>query len=74
MKDLRENAGKRAEEIALELDIAVSTVRFWEQGRHEPRIPISKVPEFLKAYNCSIDEAIEASKESQRQFAKKQSQ
>ena len=72
MKQLRENSGKRVEMIAGILEISASTVWNWEQGKHEPRLPLSAIPKFLDVYNCSLEEAIEATTESQRLFAKHQ--
>ena len=72
MKELRENSGKRVELIAGILEISASTVWNWEQGKHEPRLPLTAIPKFLEVYNCSLDEAIEATIESQRLFAQNQ--
>jgi transcriptional regulator with XRE-family HTH domain len=68
MKQLRERLNKRVEHIAIELDIATSTVWNWEKGRHEPRIPISLVPKLLKAYECSLEEVINSAQESVKQY------
>ncbi|ABW32998.1 helix-turn-helix domain-containing protein [Acaryochloris marina] len=74
MKQLRERLNKRPEEIAVELNVALSTVRNWESGRHEPRLPISEIPQFLKTYQCSLDDAIAAAAASHKKFhGKKQS-
>ncbi len=72
MKQLREKSGKRAEEIAAILALSVSTVRNWEQGKHEPRFPITEIPRFLEAYDCSLEDAIHATEESKRLFARNQ--
>ena len=55
LRELRESAGLKPEELAFRLDIGYSTVRNWEIGRHEPRLPITKVPSLLQLYNCSLE-------------------
>lgn len=68
MKQLRQRLKKSPEEIAVALSVTVSTVRNWESGRHEPRLPISDIPKFLDAYQCSLDDAIAAAAESHKKF------
>ena len=68
MKKLRERVKKRPETIASELNVALSTVRNWESGRHEPRLPLTQIPDFLKAYDCTLEEAIAAAMGSYAQF------
>ncbi len=68
MKQLREKAGLRTVDIASRLGLAESTVRNWDVGRHSPRLPIEDVPKFLEVYGCTLDEAIEAAKESRKKF------
>lgn len=63
MKDLRRKAGLRAEEVAVQLDIAVSTVRNWEQGRTIPRLRLDQIAELCKIYKVSFDELVAASRE-----------
>lgn len=68
MKQLREKAGLRTVDVASKLGIAESTVRNWDIGRHEPRLPISDIPKFLEVYQCTLDEAMTAAKESRKKF------
>lgn len=68
MKQLREKAGLRTVDVASKLGIAESTVRNWDIGRHTPRLPIEDIPRFLEAYQCTLEEAIKAAKESRRKF------
>ena len=71
MKQLRERTNKRAEEIAAELGVALATVRFWEQGHHEPRITLSAMPKLLEVYQCSLEEIVQATLKSQKSFQEK---
>ncbi len=68
MKQLREKAGLRSVDVASKLGIAESTVRNWDIGRHSPRLPIEEIPEFLKVYQCTLEEAIEAARNSKNKF------
>ena len=68
MKHLREKAGLRSLDVASKLGIAESTVRNWDIGRHSARLPIEESPEFLKVYQCTLEEAIEAAKSSKKKF------
>lgn len=60
MKDLRLRSGKRAEEIAVELGVAVSTVRNWDQLKSTPRMTPKNFRRLMLAYQCTLDELIEA--------------
>ncbi|MFN6497945.1 MAG: helix-turn-helix domain-containing protein [Nostoc sp. DedQUE01] len=68
MKGLRERAGLRTVDVASRLGIAESTVRNWDIGRHTPRLPIEEIPKFLEVYQCTLEEVIEAAKESKKKF------
>ena len=68
MKRLREKAGLRSVDVTSKLGIAESTVRNWDIGRHSPRLPIEEIPEFLKVYQCTLEEAIKAAKNSKKKF------
>ncbi|WP_230967422.1 helix-turn-helix domain-containing protein [Nostoc commune] len=68
MKELREKAGLRTVDVASKLGIAESTVRNWDIGRHTPRLPIEDIPKFLEVYKCTLEEVVEAAKESKRKF------
>lgn len=63
MKQLRLRSGKRAEEIAAELGVAMSTVRNWEQLKNVPRMTPLAMQKLMQVYNCSFDELVEAEKE-----------
>jgi putative transcriptional regulator len=63
MKDLRLRAGKRAEEIAVELGVAVSTVRNWDQLKTAPRMTPLAMQKLTEVYGCSFDELVQAEKE-----------
>jgi putative transcriptional regulator len=68
MKKLRERVSKRPEEIAVALNVAVSTVWNWESGKHEPRLPLTGIPKFLETYQCTLDEAIAAAQSSRSKY------
>lgn len=65
---MRERAGLRTVDVASRLGIAESTVRNWDIGRHTPRLPIEEIPKFLEVYQCTLEEVIEAAKESKKKF------
>jgi putative transcriptional regulator len=60
MKELRKRSGKRAEEIAAQLGVAMSTVRNWEQLKNVPRMTPVSMKRVMEVYNCTLDELIEA--------------
>lgn len=62
MKDLRQRVGKRPEEIAVEMGVAVSTVHNWDQLRSVPRMTAAGFKKLMTAYECTLDELIEAEK------------
>ena len=63
MKDLRLRSGKRAEEIAVELGVAVSTVRNWDQLKTAPRMTTAGLQKLMTTYKCSFDELVQSEKE-----------
>ncbi|NEQ66476.1 MAG: helix-turn-helix transcriptional regulator [Symploca sp. SIO2D2] len=63
MKDLRLRVGKRAEEVAAELGVAISTVRNWEQLKTAPRMTPLGIQKLMDVYKCSFDELLEAETE-----------
>ena len=63
MKQLRLRTGKRAEEVAVELNVAVSTVRNWDQLKNVPRMTPMKLQQLMEVYNCTFDELLQAEKE-----------
>jgi transcriptional regulator with XRE-family HTH domain len=73
MKELRQKAGLKAEEVALKLDIATSTVHNWEQGRTKPKLRVDQFALLCRLYQCGIDELNEASKQSELEFSVRQS-
>ncbi|MFM7424592.1 MAG: helix-turn-helix domain-containing protein [Elainella sp.] len=64
MKQLRQNSGLRAEDVATRLDIAVSTVRNWEQGRTLPKLRLDQFVALCELYKCSINDLYSAAQES----------
>lgn len=62
MKELRVRSGKRAEEIAVELGVAVSTVRNWDQKKTAPRMTPAGIQKLMNVYGCTFEELLEAEK------------
>ena len=60
MLALRIRSGKRAEEVAAELGVAMSTVRNWEQLRNVPRMTPMNLQKLMEVYQCSFEELVEA--------------
>jgi ribosome-binding protein aMBF1 (putative translation factor) len=60
LKELRENAGLSAEKVAVELDRAVSTIRFWEAGTYIPSLNPVETQKLVKIYRCTLDQLAEA--------------
>lgn len=56
IKSLRQRANLRAEEVAVQLGIAVSTIRNWEQGRTIPKLRLDQFDLLCQLYNCTIHE------------------
>ncbi len=65
MKELRQRAGLRAEDVAVKLGIAMSTVRNWEQGRTIPKMRVDQFVLLCKLYHCSIEELEQAAREAE---------
>ncbi|PMB08208.1 transcriptional regulator [Fischerella thermalis CCMEE 5273] len=65
MKDLRLRVGKRAEEIAVELGVAVSTVRNWDQSKTVPRMTPAGLQKLMSVYNCTFEELVQAEMEAE---------
>jgi transcriptional regulator with XRE-family HTH domain len=60
MKELRIRSGKRVEDVAYELRVAMSTVRNWEQLKTAPRMTADGFEKLMQVYGCSFDELVEA--------------
>ena len=65
MKELRIRSGKRAEEIAAELGVAMSTVRNWEQLKNMPRMTPKGIKNLMEVYQCTFEELIQAEVETE---------
>lgn len=63
MKELRQRSQKRAEEIAAELGVAISTVRNWEQHKTAPRMTPVALKRLMEVYGCTFEELVQAEKE-----------
>ena len=63
MKELRRQAGLKAEEVAVELGVSRSTVGNWEQGKAIPHFLM--VSGLLKLYGCTFEQLDEAVRETQ---------
>lgn len=62
MKELRERVGKTAQQVASELDVALSTVNNWDQLKYPPRMTASGFTKLMTVYKCSLEELVEAEK------------
>jgi putative transcriptional regulator len=67
MKQLRLRANKRAEEIAADLGVAISTVRNWEQMKFVPRMTPKDMKKLMNCYNCTFEELVEAEEEMEKE-------
>jgi transcriptional regulator with XRE-family HTH domain len=73
---VKHNAHERvhsAEEIAVELGVAVSTVRNWEQFVTAPRMTAKGFARLMKVYGCTFDELVHAESEVRANTSKLQS-
>lgn len=70
MKQLRLRANKRAEEIAADLGVAISTVRNWEQLKFVPRMTPKDMKKLMDVYKCTFDELVEAEEEMEKEESK----
>lgn len=66
MKELRLRTGKRPEEIAVEMGVAVSTVHNWDQLRSVPRMTATGFKKLMAAYSCTLEELINAEGEARK--------
>ncbi len=60
LKGLRERAGLKAEKVVYDLGIAMSTLRNWEQGKHQPTMTPEQTRRFLEVYGCTLAELEQA--------------
>jgi transcriptional regulator with XRE-family HTH domain len=58
--NLRKRTGLTQRQVARALDIRESTVSEWERGLSVPHLPLHKVRQMMKIYQCSLDELVEA--------------
>ena len=72
MKELRQKAGLKAEEVALKIDVSSSTVRNWEQGRTTPKLRVDQFALLCQLYQCSIEQLNKASKQSELELSVRQ--
>lgn len=61
LKELRESAGLRQEDVAKKLMVDQSTVCKWETGASTPLRKYHK--KLAKIYGCTVDELLKADKE-----------
>ena len=57
---LRENAGLTQRQLAQALDLTVTTISSWENGRHEPRLTLSQTKLLMNVLKCSFDDLVKA--------------
>lgn len=57
---LRKRAKKTQRQIAVELDTTESVVSKWERGIVVPHPALTDLPRYCQAYDCSLEELIEA--------------
>jgi transcriptional regulator with XRE-family HTH domain len=58
IKELRQRAGLKAEEVAVKLGVARSTIGNWEQGKAVPHFDV--IGNLLELYQCSFEELRQA--------------
>ncbi len=57
---LRENVGLTQRQLAQALNVTISTVSSWENGRHEPRLTFAQTKLLTEVLMCSLDELVRA--------------
>ncbi len=57
---LRKRANKTQRQIAVELGITESVISKWERGITVPSPSLTDTPKYCQAYDCSLEELIEA--------------
>ena len=73
MKELRKQSGLKAEEVAVKINVSVSTVRNWEQGRTSPTLSVEQFVLLCQLYQCDINKLHQASKQSELEFEMRKS-
>jgi putative transcriptional regulator len=66
LKQMRRQAGLRAEEVAASIGVSYTTIRNWEQGRTIPTLNIFQTEKLLDIYSTSLNEFVEAVRASQK--------
>lgn len=57
---IRKRANKTQRQIAVELGTTESVVSKWERGVTVPHPSLIDIPKYCQAYDCSLEELIEA--------------
>ena len=57
---LRENVGLTQGQLAQALNVTISTVSSWENGRHEPRLTLAQTRLLTEVLMCSLDDLVTA--------------
>ena len=57
---LRENVGLTQRQLAQALNVTISTVSSWENGRHEPRLTLAQTRLLTEVLMCSLDDLVTA--------------
>jgi transcriptional regulator with XRE-family HTH domain len=57
---IRKRAKKTQRQIAVELGTTESVVSKWERGITVPHPALTDIPRYCRAYDCSLEELIEA--------------
>jgi transcriptional regulator with XRE-family HTH domain len=56
LRELREKAGLRREQVAVALNKSHTTISNWETGRFIPTLTPTETLLVLKTYDCTLDE------------------
>lgn len=58
---LREDVGLTQRQLAQILNVTITTVSAWENGRHEPRLTFAQTKLLTETLRCSLDDLVRAS-------------
>ncbi|MEL4897240.1 helix-turn-helix domain-containing protein [Crocosphaera sp. Alani8] len=72
LRQLRDKAKLKPEEAAYKIGVALSTLRNWEAGKHQPTMTISEFRNALSVYQCSLEDFDQAVKESVQAYKNEQ--